>query len=291
MINNYRLINSFFYRFPSLARFFYSHNCYKLLGKKELDLIYLLSFDCDNFEDIEALKKITPFLNENRIKATFAVPGEILKAGRYEFNELSKHGHEFIGHGSKRHSQIKEEKYVSTIYYHKLSDEEIESDICRGNRAIEEILGIKPRGFRIPHFGHSNYKNELKRVYRVLLKEGMEYSSSTMPLYGILYGPLFKSYCSFWELPISGSFEVPLHILDTYSFGFSKRSNRSHFKKYLFNVKKIIDQNKNKKMCLNLYCDPSQAVQMDEWFDSIIYAQEAGFKFLTLGEFYDKYRN
>lgn len=276
------------YRLPCLARILFFLNCLRELEKTEK--IFLLSFDCDNDEDIAALDEIGKFLDENGIKSTFAVPGEILLKGADKFREAGAKGHEFIGHGYKKHSAIVENgKYISTLYYHKMSDAEIEEDIIQGNKAVEEVFGKKPRGFRIPHFGHSNTKKELARVFRVLKKEGIEYSSSTLPIFEILQGPIFKTQYGISELPVSGRYNLPLSLLDTYSFGF-KDGDKSKYKDYLENMKRAIDYFKNKRVCLNYYCDPSQAVQMEEWFEAIKYAKANGFQFMTLSEFYERHK-
>lgn len=276
------------YRLPGLARILFFFNCVRILKKGEH--IFLLSFDCDNDEDIAALREIGGFLDENEIKSTFAVPGEILLKGKEKFKELSSKGHEFIGHGYKKHSAILENgRYISTLYYHKLSDSEIKEDIKKGNKAVEEVFGKKPRGFRIPHFGHSNTKKELARVFRVLKEEGIEYSSSTLPIFEILQGPIFKAQYGISELPVSGRYNLPLSLLDTYSFGF-KDGDKNKYKDYLDNMKKVIDYFKNKRVCLNYYCDPSQAAQMKEWFEAIKYAKANGFQFMTLSEFYERHK-
>lgn len=289
--NYYDLIKRILYRTPNYARLAFYKKCKKLLSNKVGDnLIFLLSFDCDNFEDIKALPIINDFLNKNQIKATFAVPGEILLSAPEEFLKLYKKGHEFIGHGYKRHSNIVKGRYFSTLYYHKLKDQEIEEDIVKGNQVIRELFGKGPAGFRIPHFSHSNTKKELLRVYKILKQENVNYSSSGLPFWGILKGPLFKTYYSIYELPVSGGYYKPLSILDTYSYGFSKYSNQDNYKDYLDNIKKNVDYYLNKKVCFNLYCDPSQAVQMEEWFKAIKYAKENGYKFITLGNFYERYK-
>lgn len=282
------LVIRIIYHLPELARILFSINSLRKLEKNEK--IFLLSFDCDNDEDIDALAEIDKFLEENEIKAAFAVPGEVLLKGKEKFSRLGAKGHEFIGHGYKKHSAILDSgRYVSTLYYHKLSDGEIEEDITKGNKAVEEVFGKKPRGFRIPHFGHSNTKKELARVFRVLKEEGIEYSSSTLPIFEILQGPIFKAQYGISELPVSGRYNLPLSLLDTYSFGF-KDGDKSKYKDYLENMKRVIDYFKNKRVCLNYYCDPSQAAQMEEWFEAIKYAKANGFQFMTLSEFYERHK-
>jgi peptidoglycan/xylan/chitin deacetylase (PgdA/CDA1 family) len=273
--------------FPKYFLNRYSSRCGKIIGNKK---IFLLSFDCDNFEDIEAIEKISSFLNKLQIKSTFAVPGEILLRGSETFKELSRLGHEFIGHGYKRHSDIQSGKYISTLFYNKISDAELEEDITKGVKAIKEVLGYKPEGFRIPHFGHSNTRTEMGRVYRVLNKFNIKYSSSTIPYYALLKGPIFhNTKYNISELPISPSVSSPFSILDTYNYGFRLKNERT-FDEYGIEMTQVFNFFKNKPIVLNYYCDPSQAIQMDSWFKSIKYAAEHGYKFITLKEFYNIYR-
>lgn len=280
------LIKKILNKLPALSRLFFLRQNKKRIGSKNGPLL-LLSFDCDNFEDIVAIEEIFNFLRINNIKATLAVPGEILLRGKEDFLKLHQGGHEFIGHGYKKHCQIINGKYLSTLYYNQLNDKEIEEDIIRGNEVIKNLFGYQPFGFRIPHF--SRNKRELQKVYRILAQEGIKYSSSTPPLFTILKGPIFKSYYSIYEIPVSGGYYKPLDIFDTYNYGFSKDSNRDNFKDYLKNFVKLIDFYFNKNVCLNLYCDPSQAVQMREWFEAINYAKSRGYTFITLREFYERF--
>ena len=277
-------------KFPAIGRKLYLAKCRKVLSGYKSDKIILLSFDCDNFADIEALAKVGDFLDKNNIKATFAAPGEILNAGEAEFGALHKKGYDFISHGYRAHSDIVKNKYISTLYYDKLNDYELKKDIAKGNNIFRKVFGIKPKGFRIPHFGHSNTKKELRRVYKILEKEEVLYSSSTLPLRSILKGPLYKTDYNTIELPITGRYDKPLDILDTYSYGFSPKSQKYNFKQYLIDFEKLIDGYCGQKIILNIYCDRSQAAQMEEWFKAISYAKEKGFDFMTLGDFYEKFK-
>lgn len=270
---------------PDWARRRYARLCKKsrLEGS-----VLLLSFDCDNDEDIEALGRISGFLNSHGARATFAVPGEVLLAGQEQFSRLHEAGHEFIGHGYRKHSNIVEGKYISTLYYHKLNDQELREDITKGNETLRELLGSYPMGFRIPHFGHSNDDFELNRVYKVLRDCTICYSSSALPWRGLTKGPIYRSASSLYELPVSGTFDNPLAVFDTYSFGFHPRNDKN-YRDYLEDVKKSVNFYSGRAVCLNIYCDPSQAVQMDEWFEAMEYAISKGYSVMRLGDFFQRY--
>ena len=272
------------YRFASLARRRYARLCETVLDQPVL----LLSFDCDNVEDIDALDRIAEFLGEMKIVATFAVPGEIIQSARGQFARLSELGHEFMSHGYRSHSEIQSGRYTSTLFYHKLSDAEIAEDIHGGNEIIAELTGRKPTGFRIPHFGHSSAPAELARVYDVLISGDLKYSSSTLPRCGILNGPIYRTEEGLWELPVSGMYTNPFSVLDTYSFGFNQKIVRTPAE-FLENVTGLLDAFSRRPVCLNLYCDPSQAVQMDEWFQAIRRIVQSGYRTMRFDEFVVQY--
>lgn len=272
------------YRFAPLARHRYARLCATMLDQPVL----LLSFDCDNFEDIDALDRIAEFLGEMNIVATFAVPGEIIQSAWRQFARLSELGHEFMSHGYRRHSEIQSGQYTSTLFYHKLSDAEIAEDIHGGNEVISELTGRKPAGFRIPHFGHSSAPAELARVYDVLISADLKYSSSTLPRCGILNGPIYLTEEGLWELPVSGMYSNPFSVLDTYSFGFSHKTARTAAE-FLGNVTGLLDAFSGRPVCLNLYCDPSQAVRMDEWFQAMRRIVQSGYRAMRFDEFVSQY--
>jgi peptidoglycan/xylan/chitin deacetylase (PgdA/CDA1 family) len=266
----------------------YSQHCMALTGKQT---IFLLSFDCDNTEDIEDLPVILDFLKQNDIPATFAVPGEILEQGQDVFRQARDDGHDFIGHGYKRHSAIEAGEYKSTLFYHDLTDDEIEQDIKQGFKTIEKILGINSIGFRIPHFGHSQKASELSRVYSNLIPLNVAFSSSTLPISAIKRGPLFRDVSGIIELPISPAYTLPAAILDTYSYGFSPKYTVRTFADFKVEFDKLMSFCDQAPYVINTYCDPSQAVTMGNfWFDSIKSAKDRGYVFMTCSDFYHKFQ-
>lgn len=262
----------------------YAKKSRQLTGGKKL---FLLSFDCDNPEDVAATKNILPFLLEKNIKASFAVPGEIFMQNPDFFKKLTREGREIVAHGWKRHSEIKEGAYVSTLFYDKLNDEELMNDISKGV-AVLRSAGIELTGFRIPHFGHSNSKKELKRVYAILKHEGISYSSSTLPEFALINGPLFRNY-GMIEMPVSPSYSNPLSVLDTYNYGFNHNPKFTFFD-YFEEFSKTLNFFEGKGAVLNFYCDPSQACKMESWFNVIQLVSRSGYQFITLNHFYQIYK-
>ncbi|MBF0142452.1 MAG: hypothetical protein HQL57_01765 [Magnetococcales bacterium] len=293
--------------FPAVARRRYIRNCATLLGN-ERERIFLLSFDCDNPEDIPAIEGLRPLLKELAVTATLAVPGEILRRGRDTFRRLRDEGHEFLGHGERQHAAIRDGHYVSTLFYHQLDDGALAEDIAQGMNTCRNILGTPLRGFRIPHFGHSNHPRELDRCYRHLPTHGVEFSSSLMPIFAIRHGPLLRVAPGLWELPVSPSFERPLQVFDTFAFGFDHRQPGPRFADYAETFARLTGgegpspgtpEGENSHAAsrergmpiLNLYCDPSQAMAMGKWWIETLYrAHDLGYRFLGLGEFLDRYR-
>ncbi|MBF0126439.1 MAG: polysaccharide deacetylase family protein [Magnetococcales bacterium] len=278
-----RMVQRLYRRFPSMARRRYTQLCRRLMGATP-GRIFLLSFDCDNPEDLPALTPIRALLDELRIRATFAAPGEILRLDPALFASLAHEGHELMAHGDRRHSEIRAGRYVSTLYYHTLTDAELREDVTRGCEAVAALTGTPPAGFRIPHFGHSNRSGELRRVYTLLQPLGVRYSSSTLPFRALRHGPLYDAHHGLQELPISPSFTRPLTILDTFSHGFDARKpDAGHFQGYFTEFSHILRQ---RDWILNLYCDPSQAVRMEGWWEKALRAAVAhGFSFQTLDQF------
>ncbi|MBF0294995.1 MAG: polysaccharide deacetylase family protein [Magnetococcales bacterium] len=279
-------------RFPGLARRRYARLCRELLANGKTRHIYLLSFDCDNPEDLPALRSLLPLLDELAIRVAIAAPGEILQRDPAFFRQLHQDGHELMGHGWRQHSAIRDGQYLSTLYYHNLTDAQLDEEITRSRDAVASLTGAPPAGFRIPHFGHSNTPEELHRVHSRLPPLGIAYSSSTLPRMAIRHGPLYPAQEGLLELPISPSFCKPTAILDTFSHGFDHRAKPAKsFQEYHAEFMRMLEYAVRKPAWVcNLYCDPSQAVGMQGWWEKTVRAAHAhGFSFQTLDQFRKPY--
>lgn len=253
---------------PSFLFHWYSFRA-KLAGLKTVYLI--LSFDCDTEKDIEVVTQVDAFLESKGIKAVYAVPGQLLEEGKDVYRRLADKGNEFINHGYYKHSIFQDGRYISQFYYDKIGEKNIIDDIDRGFHAVTDITGTAPLGFRAPHFGTFQKKSQLSFLHSTLKSKGYLYSSSTLPVKALCYGPVMNME-GFYEIPVSGCYDMPLMALDSWSFRFAPRRQVSE-KDYVIQFKKMVDffVNYNRPALLNYYADPSQVYDFDGFYEVVEY--------------------
>jgi hypothetical protein len=180
-------------------------------------LYYVLSFDCDAPEDIEAAMSLHQKLLRIGVHCAYAVPGELLERGAEVYREIAESGAEFLNHGYRQHVSwdAGQNCYSSLYFYDRLSYTEILEDIRLGDLAIRHILGRRARGFRTPHFGTFQRPSQLRLLHSILRRLGYQFSSSTTPYLGFRSGPVFSRF-GLPEFPLSGMFTYPLRILDSW---------------------------------------------------------------------------
>jgi hypothetical protein len=231
---------------------------------------FILSFDCDTEKDIEVVEGVHARLNKIGIMPSYAVPGELLKSGREVYRRIKDTGAEFINHGYRSHTSYiaSTRSYVSTLFYDKMTPEEVREDVFRGHEACVEVLGENPRGFRTPHFGTYQKAGQLKYLYGLLAELGYRFSSSTTPVTGMWHGPVYKGTESILEFPVSGCFDYPARILDSWGFrfsptrGFSERDYVAQFEKMACFL-----SDAEHPGVLNIYADPSQVYDWPAFFE------------------------
>jgi hypothetical protein len=183
-----------------------------------LDRLYLvLSFDCDTPEDIEVAWDVHQRLRDFGICASYAVPGELLVQGESVYRRIAGTGAEFLNHGGRSHTYFDtaQGRYRSNFFYDQQSRDVLETDIVEGDRLVTQVIGRKPEGFRTPHFGTFQQREQLLFLYSVLTRLGYRFSSSTTPLAGLRFGPAFAK-LGLMEFPVSGQGDDPLSILDSW---------------------------------------------------------------------------
>ena len=230
---------------------------------------FLLSFDCDTTKDIEVLPSVHSRLTGAGIMPIYAVPGELLEQGTEVYQALHEDGAQFINHGYATHCQLMEDgTYQSSFFYDTLSETSIVEDMARGDDAIRRVLGLAPRGFRTPHFGTFQAPEHLALLYRECCKLGYKFSSSTTPLYAIKNSPLMRSE-GIVEIPVSGCYQWPGTILDSWSFRFAPGRKYGE-EDYIRQLRLYQDlMASGVPFLLNIYADPSQVCDWDEFFDAI----------------------
>jgi hypothetical protein len=230
---------------------------------------FMLSFDCDTELDIEVLPGVIAKLEKIGISPVLAVPGELIEKGQSVYKEFSENGIEFINHGYVQHTHVElpQRIYKSSFFYNKLSKSEVKQDIIKGHTAIYKYLGVKPTGFRTPHFGSYQKKSELRFLWKALSELGYEFSTSTLPILGIRKGPLIKG--AILELPVTGCPSWPTKVLDSWNFGFapSRSVERVDYINQIEKISKEIEL--GRKIVINIYADPSQVYDWPEFFEAV----------------------
>lgn len=138
---------------------------------------FFLTIDLEEWYHLEYLKPysasigsnqryiplILPFfdqLNQNGIKATVFVVGDIAQENKHVIQEIAKAGHEIACH-SNHHKLVYE-----------MGDEEFRDDIINAKKILEDICGKEILGYRAPCFSMDNKKLD------ILYECGFKYDAS-----------------------------------------------------------------------------------------------------------------
>ena len=114
----------------------------------------------------DAIPRLSALFDQAGVPATFFVVGrDAADAGR----ATMLRGLRDAGHALANHS------WEHNLNYRRLSEGELERDVARTERAMQENLGVTPRGFRAPGYGAS------PALLAVLARRGYAYDSSIMP--------------------------------------------------------------------------------------------------------------
>lgn len=172
----------------------------------EIPTYYLLSIDLEDIRTQtkdgpstpcrlpEVMEQFLSFLNEQKIKITFFVVGEVAKEFPSMIKEIISCGHE-IGCHSYSHSQLDS-----------LTPEKFREDVVKNVEVLKELGAEEIAGFRAPDF---SLVETTQWVWDVLKELEFKYSSSVLPARNPMYGwqgfdqvPV-KLSNGLWELPIS----------------------------------------------------------------------------------------
>lgn len=195
-----------------------------------------------------------------------------------------------MNHGYKIHAYYDEESndYKSCFFYDKLSKDEVVEDIKKGHETHVRIFGKAPNSFRTAHFGTFQRRSQLKFLHDNLSRLGYEYSSSTVPFYAFRYGPFKDVGNGLREIPVSGCFDDPLIILDSWGFMIKKFGNRNEevYKEQMIKIVSWFSE-RNLPGLLNFYVDPSHVINSNSFFEAILFAK----KHITFIDCYKKLSN
>lgn len=132
-----------------------------------------LSFDCDLPEDYERLPALLDTLKAFGVRVSFGIIGKWLEKLPRIHARIVDEGHEVMDH---TYSHPNNETWNPNRFFNQLTFEEQRAQVLDFESTCQNILGVKPVGFRTPHFGDLN----VEAVYRVLEEQGYTYSTSTM---------------------------------------------------------------------------------------------------------------
>lgn len=233
---------------------------------------FILSFDCDTEQDIAVVERLNLRLRELGICPVFVVPGELLLHGRDVYRNIAATGGEFLNHGYKIHTVFNPTigSYKSTYFYDSRDLAAVRRDIERGHESYVEVLGKEPLGFRTPHFGTFQKREEIDFIHRTLSRLGYQFSSSTVPLAAFKGGPLVRGTQGVVEIPLTGCFHYPHLLLDSWAFR-NAPDRRFPEGQYLEEVEALIDffDGGTKPGLINLYVDPGPVAEWDIFFQAM----------------------
>ncbi len=225
-----------------------------------------LSFDCDYSKDVEAFPYVLKSLRRHGIPASFAVVG--LWVERYPdlHKALLEDGHEIINH---TYSHPDNEEINPGRKFRLISREEKKEEVERAHEIITRVMGVEPRGLRIPHF-KDLFTEE---IYGILDELGYRFDSSTLMTGCLSGGRPYLGPRNIWEIPLTTCPKHPLTVLDTWH---SLHANHPFYK---------LSHNTPQEFCdlvwescesalangnyVNIYLDPWDLPQLDG-FDALL---------------------
>ncbi len=233
-------------------------------------LYFVLSFDCDIEDDISVVRDMHSRLIDMGVRPVYAVPGELLQKGEATYRSILDAGGEFINHGYREHTFFDERRgeHASCFFYNEQDYDVVRDDIVSGDRNLRQVLGVKPQGFRAPHFGTYQKSWHLTYLHSVLKELGYLFSTSTVPLFSYRFGPVFDHY-GVMELPVSAMGGYPLRILDTwgcFAAPYRKFTPADYRAQGRQAAERFLDLGVG---VLNYYADPSHIHDRPEFFSAV----------------------
>ncbi len=246
---------------------------------------FLISFDCDRPEDAVAAVHVDRWLRERDISRVYAVPGVMLYQERDTYARLASDGATFINHGGRAHAEFRNGRYWSVTFYDRFTEEETADDIMAGHRAVQDVTGQIPTGFRAPHFGLLKTGEQRENIYRILREMKYRFSSSTLPPVMIEQCGAAHDKNGIVEIPCSGGWHTPTVILDSWShiqspyYPVVTETYEQIMIRTFANIKNL-----GLPIFLNWYADPSHLGNGDGFKRALDKALECGFSGIDFTE-------
>jgi len=181
---------------------------------------------------------VLTYLDENQVKGTFFVVGDVAKEDPTLITDISDAGHEIAFH-SMSHVTLNLENRKN------FSDE-----LHLGKILLEDLTGKAVCGFRAPVF---SLTKQTSWALDILLEEGFTYSSSILPAKNILHGyPGAPAYPYYWK---NGLLELPASVTNFcgLTFPFLGGVYLRYLPKYMFSY---FLNNCSDNKCMWTYCHP-----------------------------------
>ena len=171
-----------------------------------------LSFDVDFKADVEATDGLLSHLDRLGLAASFACVGHWVREYPRQHQAIVAAGHEIINHTLTHPDN---EEIDPARHFHCLPLPELKEQVVGAHRIIEDELGVRPKGFRTPHFGYQH----TEAVYPLLVELGYAFSSSTIASRTPSFGwPYRVAGGGLWEMPVSVCPRHPFSSFDTWHF-------------------------------------------------------------------------
>lgn len=251
--SNYAVVGLITFTMPRLLiKSIYNNNADRQLWGKKKGCV-TLSFDCDYPEDAEAIPQIVDMMKPYPFKASFAGVGYWLERYTREHEPVVREGHELLNH---TYSHPDNELLNPGRKFREISVAEKAEEVTRCHEICERLLGVKPIGFRIPHF-----KNLFTpEIYQILKDVGYKYSTSTWLTNTTSHGLPFMAEHGIVEFPLSTSPNFPFTVFDTWhainSPSLVYKLKRRGADVYLSLFEELLEMARQTGSYLNIYMDP-----------------------------------
>jgi len=149
---------------------------------------------------LRSTHKVMDILSENNTKATFFTLGNVAEKFPQLIQRMAEEGHEVASHGYS-HQNI-----------YSMNRREMQEDISKSVKLLEDAGGQKVIGFRAPNF--SIREHLFPEFCEALAVNGIRYDSSLFPMKVIKYG-IEKKY----DLSVFKDYEIDEHYLSYINAG------------------------------------------------------------------------